>query len=341
MPATLYYDKDASLDPLVGKTIAIVGYGSQGHAHAQNLRDSGMKVIVGLARGQQEPGQGRGRRLRGHLGCRRRQEGRSDHDPRAGPDPGQDLRAVVKDDLSAGKTLHVRPWLLHPLRLRVAADGRRRGHDRPEEPGSPLPRALPGGRRRAGLVAVEQDATGNAKEIALAYAKGLGLTRAGVIETTFKEEMRDRSVRRAGGALWRSDRADPGRFPDAGRGRLPAGDRLFRVPARGQADRRPDLRGRHLLHALLGQRHRGIRRLLRRPEGDRCARPPERCRSCSTGSRTARSPGSGSPRTSPAASNFLQMRADSQNSQIEQVGKGLRAMMPWLHKGKTPVDISA
>ena len=51
MAATLYYDKDASLDPLVGKTIAIVGYGSQGHAHAQNLRDSGMKVIVGLAEG--------------------------------------------------------------------------------------------------------------------------------------------------------------------------------------------------------------------------------------------------------------------------------------------------
>ena len=66
MPATIYYDEDASLAPLQGKTIAVIGYGSQGHAHAQNLRDSGLKVIVGLHEGSQESGEGGSRRVRGH-----------------------------------------------------------------------------------------------------------------------------------------------------------------------------------------------------------------------------------------------------------------------------------
>ena len=114
------------------------------------------------------------------------------------------------------------------------------------------------------LVAVHQDATGKAKETALAYAKGLGSTRAGVLETTFKEETEtdlfgEQAVLCGGVAP--SDRS---RLQHPGRGWLPAGDRLLRVPARAQADRRPHLRGRSRVHALLGQRHRGVRRLLRR-----------------------------------------------------------------------------
>ena len=109
------------------------------------------------------------------------------------------------------------------------------------------------------LIAVYQDATGQARDIALAYASANGGGRAGIIETNFREECETdlfgEQVVLCGGA----DLADPGRFRDPGRSRLRAGDGLFRVPARGQADRRPDLRGRHRQHALLDLQHRRVR----------------------------------------------------------------------------------
>src|ERR687889_540352 len=109
----MIYDKDADLHQLEGKTVAILGYGSQGHAHALNLKDSGVNVVVGLREGSEsvEKAQGDGLRVES-----------------------------------------------------VAAEG------------------VPG------LIAVERDATGNARDLVLAYAKGIGCTRAGVIETTFKDE---------------------------------------------------------------------------------------------------------------------------------------------------------
>ena len=115
------------------------------------------------------------------------------------------------------------------------------------------------------LVAVEQNPSGNALEIALSYASAIGGGRAGVIETTFKEECETDLFGEQIGAVRRPHRADHGRLRDAGRGRLRAGDGLFRVPARGEADRRPDLRGRHRQHALLDLQHRRVRRLHARP----------------------------------------------------------------------------
>ena len=85
--AEIFYDDDADLSIIQGKKVAIVGYGSQGHAHAQNLRDSGVEVVVALKDGSKSARQGRGRGLRGQERRRRRRVGRPDHDPRARPAP--------------------------------------------------------------------------------------------------------------------------------------------------------------------------------------------------------------------------------------------------------------
>ena len=104
-----------------------------------------------------------------------------------------------------------------------------------------------------------------ARALTLSYAKGIGVTRAGVIETTFAEETETDLFGEQAVLCGGVSALDQGRIRDAGRSRLPAGDRLLRVPARAEADRRSDLPGRPELHALLGQRHRRARRLHRRP----------------------------------------------------------------------------
>jgi ketol-acid reductoisomerase len=188
VPATLYYDKDATLDPITGKTIAIVGYGSQGHAHAQNLRDSGMKVVVGLAEGSKSRAKAEADGF--EVLSVADAATRSDLIMILAPDQvqGKIYEQSVKSGLTAGKTLlfahgfAIRFGLVTPpadVNVVMVA---------PKAPGHRFRELFQEGAGVPGLVAVEQDATGNAKKIALAYAKGLGLTRAGVIETTFTEE---------------------------------------------------------------------------------------------------------------------------------------------------------
>ena len=115
------------------------------------------------------------------------------------------------------------------------------------------------------LVAVDADPTGDTLQIALAYAKGIGGGRAGIIETTFRDETEtdlfgEQTVLCGGlTALMQAG------YETLRRGRLPAGDGLLRVHPRGEADRRPDLRGRRREHALLGVEHRRVRRLHARP----------------------------------------------------------------------------
>ena len=126
----------------------------------------------------------------------------------------------------------------------------------PKGPGHLVRRQFQEGRGVPCLVAVEQDASGHALALALSYAKGIGGTRAGVLKTTFTEETEtdlfgEQAVL-CGGAL----RAGQGRVRDARRGRVPARGRLLRVPARAEADRRPDVRGRHLQDALVHLGHR-------------------------------------------------------------------------------------
>jgi ketol-acid reductoisomerase len=189
MAATVYYDKDANLDDLRGKRIVIYGYGSQGHAHAQNLKESGLDVAVALRKGS-----ARIERVRA--------AGLKVYEDLSEAARNADLVAILIND-EHQKALyeeHIAPNLkdgatllfAHGFNIRYGQIVPKKTYDvvliAPKSPGHLLRRQYAEGRGVPALVAVEQDATGKAKQIALAYARGLGSTRAGVIETTFKEE---------------------------------------------------------------------------------------------------------------------------------------------------------
>ncbi|MEL6527126.1 MAG: ketol-acid reductoisomerase, partial [Chloroflexota bacterium] len=186
--ATLYYDNDADLSVLEGSTIAVIGYGSQGHAHALNAHDSGMKVVVGL-----------------HEGSKSRDKVTAD---------GLEVYSVAEATAQADVVMilipdtkqaavyeeHVAPNLKDGAML-MFAHGFNIHFDQivppetvdvamvaPKSPGHRVRETYQDGAGVPGLIAVEKDATGNAKARALAYARAIGCTRAGVIETTFKEE---------------------------------------------------------------------------------------------------------------------------------------------------------
>ena len=184
----VYYDADANPARLAGRTIAVIGFGSQGHAHALNLKESGHAVIVGL-----RPG--------GASWARAEAAGldvRSVADAAAAADiimvlvPDQDMRAIyeggIQQGLRKGKTLlFAHGFNIHfgeitpPADVDVAMIA-------PKSPGHLVRSEYEGGRGVPGLVAVHQDASGNALADALAYAAGIGCTKAGVIQTTFKDE---------------------------------------------------------------------------------------------------------------------------------------------------------
>ena len=263
--ATIYYDDSADLSHIQGRKVAIFGYGSQGHAHALNLKDSGVEVRVALHAGSRSKAKAEAEGLTVVAG--------SDAAAWADvvmiltPDTAQACiyAEQIAPHLNAGKML----MFAHGFNIRFKTIQPPAEVDvtliAPKAPGHRVREVFLEGGGTPALIAVEQDATGHAKEHALSYAKALGLTRAGVIETTFAEETETDSVRRADGALRRRQRPGQGRLRDAGQGGLPAGDRLLRVHARAEAHRRPLLPGRAQLHALLGQRHGRARRLHRRP----------------------------------------------------------------------------
>jgi ketol-acid reductoisomerase len=184
----MFYDDDADLNLLDGKTVAIIGYGSQGHAHALNLNDSGVSVVVGL-RGSSESVE----TARGHgLEVLEPADAASRGDIVMMLVPDELHRSVweggVKDGIAAGNMLMFgHGFSIHyqevvpPPEVDVALVA-------PKGPGHLVRRQFVEGSGVPGLVAVQQDATGNALQLALAYAKGIGCTRGGVIETTFKEE---------------------------------------------------------------------------------------------------------------------------------------------------------
>ena len=186
--AKLYYDEDADLGLLKNKTIAVIGYGSQGHAQAQNMRDSGLKVIIG-----QRPG-GANYQLAIEHGFEPMSA--ADAAKKADiiqiliPDERQfDLyEQEIKPNLTAGKALvfshgfNIHFNLIQPPKdvdVWMVA---------PKGPGHLVRRTFVEGGGVPCLVAVHQDATGNAMKLALAQAKGVGGTRSGVYETNFKEE---------------------------------------------------------------------------------------------------------------------------------------------------------
>ena len=186
--AKMYYEQDCNAELLSGKKVAIIGYGSQGHAHAQNLRDSGVEVIIGLYEGSQSAIQAKA-------------DGFAVYNSDEAVALADIVMILVNDEkmaalyadkiaskLTAGMTLcfahgfniHFKQ-IVPPTDVNVIMIA-------PKGPGHTVRSQFVEGKGVPDLVAVYQDATGNAKDIALAYAWGIGGARAGILETTFKEE---------------------------------------------------------------------------------------------------------------------------------------------------------
>ena len=186
--AVIYYEKDADLSLLEGKTVGVVGYGSQGHAHALSLKDNGVDVVVGLYNGSSSWQKAETAGLRvGEVPDLAKQ---SDIIMMLVPDHLQAkiYRESIEPNLTSGKTLmFAHGFNIHygqidpPTNVDVSMVA-------PKAPGHRMREIFVQGSGVPGLLAIHQDHSGNAKSYGLAYAKGVGCTRAGVLETTFKEE---------------------------------------------------------------------------------------------------------------------------------------------------------
>jgi ketol-acid reductoisomerase len=183
-----FYEKDANLDLLKGKTIAVIGYGSQGHAQAQNLKDSGLNVIIGLKKDSKSVETAK-------------KDGFEVYDTPEAVKKGDIIQVLIPDEVqsfvykkdiepnleegnalgfSHGFNIHF-GQIVPPKNVDVFMVA-------PKSPGHLVRRMFKEGKGVPGLLAVQQDYSGKAKDLGLAYAKGIGCTRAGVIKTTFKEE---------------------------------------------------------------------------------------------------------------------------------------------------------
>jgi ketol-acid reductoisomerase len=187
--ATIYYDQDADLGLLEGKTIAVIGYGSQGHAHALNLKDNGCDVVVGLYEGSRSWARAEEAGL--VVKTVAQATAGADIVMLLVPDNVQpDLyRADIGPQLKSGAML----MFAHGFNIHYSQITPPAGVDvtmiAPKCPGHRLREMFEEGRGVPAILAVHQDVTGQAKALALAYARGLGCTKAGVIETTFQEEV--------------------------------------------------------------------------------------------------------------------------------------------------------
>jgi ketol-acid reductoisomerase len=188
MAVNIYYDSDADLSIIQGRKVAVIGYGSQGHAHALSLRDSGVDVRIGLPEGSKSRQKAADEGLRVVTPAEAAAE--ADLIMILAPDTAQrhiyaaDIAPNLKsgDALFFGHGFNIRYDLIKPpsdVDVAMVA---------PKGPGHLVRRQFVDGKGVPCLIAVEQDASGNAKALALSYAAGIGGARAGVIETTFKEE---------------------------------------------------------------------------------------------------------------------------------------------------------
>lgn len=185
---TMYYDKDADLKVLEGKTVAIVGYGSQGHAHALNLKESGVDVVVGLQEGSRSRAKAESHGLKVLTVAEAAKA--ADVIMILAPDTKQKqiYEESIAPNLEEGNALaFAHGFNIHfhqiipPKNIDVFMVA-------PKGPGHLVRRTYQEGKGVPDVFAVHQDYTGRCKDVTLAYAKGIGGTRAGVIETTFKEE---------------------------------------------------------------------------------------------------------------------------------------------------------
>jgi ketol-acid reductoisomerase len=187
MAVTTYYEQDAELSVLKGKTIAVIGYGSQGHAQAQNLRDSGLQVVIGLREGKSfDTAKNDGFEVLSVAEA----ASRADVVQILWPDETQ--ASVYNNDIAPNLKKGAALMFSHGFNVHFGQIVAPKDADvllvAPKSPGHMVRRTYVEGFGVPGLIAIEQDATGQAKAIGLAYAKGIGCTRAGVIETSFREE---------------------------------------------------------------------------------------------------------------------------------------------------------
>ena len=187
MAVKLFYDKDADMSVLQGKTVAVIGYGSQGHAQAQNLRDSGVKVIIGLRRGKSW--------------TKAENDGFEVYEVSEAAARADIIQILMPDEIQAKVyNEEIAPQIKsgaallfsHGFNIHYGQIVPRSDIDvllvAPKSPGHLVRRVYVEGFGVPGLIAVHQNATGKAFDIGMAYARGIGCTRAGVIETSFKEE---------------------------------------------------------------------------------------------------------------------------------------------------------
>src|SRR6201991_4682603 len=235
----IYYDDDADLSIIQGRKVAVIGYGSQGHAHSLSLRDSGVEVRIGLQEGSKSRAKAADEGLT--IGTPAEVSAWADVIMILAPDTKQ--RFIYADDIAPnlksgdaiffGHGFNIRYDLIKPpsdVDVAMVA---------PKGPGHLVRRQFVDGKGVPCLVAVEQDPNGEGDALVLSYAKGIGGTRAGVIKTTFKDETEtdlfgEQAVRGHRGAGEDRLRRDGG-------GRIRAGVGLFRGAARAEAHRRPDV----------------------------------------------------------------------------------------------------
>ena len=186
--AKMYYENDADMSLIQDKTIGIIGYGSQGHAHALNLKDSGLNVMVGLYEGSGSIAKAESDGLKVGLVEETAQE--SDIIMMLIPDhiQAEVYRESVLPHLLPGKTLMFAHGFNIHFDAIVPPDSVDVSMVAPKAPGHRMREVFTRGSGVPGLLAVHQDVTGQAEAVGLAYARGVGCTRAGVLETTFKEE---------------------------------------------------------------------------------------------------------------------------------------------------------
>ena len=186
--ASIYYEKDADAGLIGGRKVAVIGYGSQGHAHALNLQDSGVDVRVGLREGSSSEAKARAAGLR----VTSIAEAASEADLVMILLPDTEQKSVYEESIEPHLQEGDALFFAHGLNIRFNQITPPRGVDvgmvAPKGPGHLVRRTFTEGGGVPSLIAVAQDASGKTRELALSYAHAIGATRAGVLETTFEEE---------------------------------------------------------------------------------------------------------------------------------------------------------
>ena len=269
MAVEMFYDDDADLSIIQGRKVGVIGYGSQGHAHSLSLRDSGVEVKVGLREGSKSREKVAEQGL--EVDTPAEVAKWADVIMLLAPDTAQaeiftnEIEPHLQDGdaLFFGHGLNIHFGLIKPP-ANVTV-----GMVAPKGPGHLVRRQFVDGKGVPCLIAVDQDPKGEGEALALSYAKGIGGTRAGVIKTTFKDETETDLFGEQAVLCGGTEELVKTGLRRHGRGGLRARDGVLRGAARAQADRRPDVRGRHRADELLGVRHRGVRRLPVRAAGHR------------------------------------------------------------------------